>query len=1146
MSDFVNLEYTIHLTDKALVEELQQGKAWRHSPYGDPPTASADFSQINSIIWQSMRGKVFGSPASAALKWGAPIIPVGAQFSAPCITSPWIVALNQTMLNPADDKHAASTRVYDILGVPVPEGSNVNVDQVRWIGRFAYAPPGDTDQNGGPLGDMMQREWIEGFEMPMQGEGSAGAGGASPYRSRDSSRHPDGYGLAIRGQDGIVSHALAVNATSLWQRLYVRARSFPTGEVEFWGQHVDDSALAGISLAMQSTGRVSIKNVDGAGARTTLATTTDPFVIDEWVRLDLLIESGVSAKVRLFQRGILIITVDSPPGLAAGTHLNTAFVGTELNTSARALGLDIDDWIAAKMPTSLDGIDFLNGSKVKRIEAKAFHADNDSNWDGDWRAALQNPADDGSEVLTSAVSGAVLAVETNAELALDAEVQSLGVAALTVGVESERDGVADGTLGFSIAGAAFDMAAITQQNTPNWASRSYFPSGLQNPQAITPVALKHTKGASTDPSIVYALAAVAELVGVFGAEDVVLDEGNQPDAVPVPIPVHNSPYPTSPWARKTVKPLAPVRIEGRLYTGNGTAQDLTFDIPIHWIWVRNIGGAQEGWTWFSSLLATHGEFTQVSAPAAGVSIGLDPDYVAGTEEDAQVSQTILRIVGDDARWNANGDTYQMIVVADPAMRFMFNRALRYPRGTADKTTPFLNTQFLPVASFFWQEVINGSADYKMFWQGPGHGDAVSPPNGASVADAVEIDRGSLKSKTGLHFSGAGAQIPFSLFREDDRSTDPGKVNVLNAISYVGDGASPRTVVVNAETNRRPMFALVQPTDGKGYFRDPSHTGTTSTDGEYGAIAANGIRGGDVGSIIVGSDLNANGKTYSVFVLWGVEDCEGESGWSCNGVSDPVDPGGWDEDDGGDWDDEPPNDDPPDDGDVDDGSGDDDGDADGGDDTAAGCAGATGGVCNVALSRIGVTKRILDIDTETTVEAEQCRLHYAKVTDATLRAFPWPWATKYAALTLYAGTAETPVNHDWQYSYRKPADCVFARRIVDQSNLRRKVGGDITPEPFREGRDGTVALIYSNLASPVLEYTFRPDCAALTGDAMFRDAQSWRMAAELAPGIGRNKMVTRDCLLMFERRIAEAKATAANEQQHPDDGVGDAPWIRDRG
>ncbi|MBU2051420.1 MAG: hypothetical protein KKH61_20925, partial [Gammaproteobacteria bacterium] len=65
----------------------------------------------------------------------------------------------------------------------------------------------------------------------------------------------------------------------------------------------------------------------------------------------------------------------------------------------------------------------------------------------------------------------------------------------------------------------------------------------------------------------------------------------------------------------------------------------------------------------------------------------------------------------------------------------------------------------------------------------------------------------------------------------------------------------------------PLFALVVPHNGASYFRDPSHTGTTSSLYNSGTLnASTAIIGGDVDSIVVQSVLNGAGIVYDVFAL----------------------------------------------------------------------------------------------------------------------------------------------------------------------------------------------------------------------------------------------------------------------------------------
>jgi hypothetical protein len=353
--------------------------------------------------------------------------------------------------------------------------------------------------------------------------------------------------------------------------------------------------------------------------------------------------------------------------------------------------------------------------------------------------------------------------------------------------------------------------------------------------------------------------------------------------------------------------------------------------------------------------------------------------------------------------------------------------------------------------------------------------------------------------------------------------------------------------------QRPAWAMVVPHNGAAFIRDVSHTGTNSLQFPTTNNAATGITGGGPDSLSVGSALNTNGIIYDVFVFPG-STTAGNGGFSINGefiVVAPDSPTGGDVLGGGLWDGTPPdpelNPDEPDSGggtpdipDLPDGVP--------GTDFGTSCVDSTTFLINQALSLIGVSKQIGDITTELSKEATTARLHWIDDVGATLRAFPWNFATRYARLVLVGGTSTVPVNNDWQYSYRMPSDAVFSRRITNPSMVQRRY--DETPVDFRVGSDSTGGLIYTNQSptddndlTPELEYTVRTDCAALNGDHIFRRALVWRHAASLAPALAKDEKKQQFCLAMFARTIGEAETAGANEEQK--DPEGDAPWTTGR-
>jgi hypothetical protein len=211
------------------------------------------------------------------------------------------------------------------------------------------------------------------------------------------------------------------------------------------------------------------------------------------------------------------------------------------------------------------------------------------------------------------------------------------------------------------------------------------------------------------------------------------------------------------------------------------------------------------------------------------------------------------------------------------------------------------------------------------------------------------------------------------------------------------------------------------------------------------------------------------------------------------------------------------------------------------DLDAGCLDWTTRIANLALSRIGISRQITDLEDEVTEDAVLVRLHYVADLQEVLRAFAWPFATTYATLDLVDGTPDTPVNDDWQYSYRLPTNHLFARRVLGSAGLKRAY--DPNPPTFRLASDTNGGLLYTDQVDAVLEYTARLVCPASTGDAQFRSALAWKLAHSLAGPLTRDEKKIAYCWQLYQYAIVSAATGAAREQQQ--DKPGDADWISGR-
>lgn len=1095
------LDYYIHLTDQAQVEAYQAQLA--------AATGPGEMLYIPSTGTRA----VLRAPTGAATEFSAPIQEEAAPFTPPCIRSPWFITGGG---NFPRNVATFTRKSGGWFGIPLLFGSST---KFYWAGHFVYSPsetvvPDPT--TGAPNPDpapIPQRRWLFGAELPFGGE--TNAGGAlvgSAFISRDAAMTVDGYGLAMRGdttgaylsqQTYAYDDPPNVGAAprSSWERIYVRPRRHPTAEVQFWQCEGYTSSGNGLAIKILPSGQLTLYNRISPSTETLIGTTAIALPLGKRARLDILINynpasSGGTGRGRLYINGALAIDVTVAAATGGIGAVDQRHQTSQLESTVNAaLEWDVDFWRNAAIPEklsveSLTSQDWVHGSRAVLLRPTGPAADH-ANWTGDWRQVLQRPVAGSVDGLTSTTAGAVLSLTSDADKAIHALPGAIGAVAIVVGLYGYR-GTLDGTLGYALNGAAAVMKAIVQSGggVPGWTNILYRPSGTTTPVAVNSFTLRHVKGADTVIGAARALFAVAEVIGTFGEEDA--RPGTVPPVLPPTPGVHNAPYPRSPWAVQRSPLFGAVAVVGGTYVGNGTAQEIQFRVPPHMLWIRPVTGTGDiGAKWFSTLLASHRGVREGIDPFLIAQALVDPAFVPSGAEDAQEVRAIARITGNDAQVNANGVTYQYIAFCDPAARFLLCGAFTHDASsTLPADNPLVDPTFTPEACFFWPEGVNTGATVRLAYKGLGHTTTEARKLASSlIADYAELGLGKITTRAGLYEGGVDfAQVAFAAFRRGDGNTLAGQV--LQLATYVGDGSALRVVPLTPASGKRPLFAL-----GAGtatFTRDPSHTGSNSTDMSTGTQAATGFLSGGVDEVSVGTSLNANGVTYTIFVLPGSATA-GNNGWSVNGEFIPVEPDSTKPSTWGEPQEITPTG----------SSGTNPGIGDGPtldtpdltDDLAdSACVTPTTNLVNLALSRIGVNKGIGTLSSEQSPEANLVRLVYDLSLQVTLRDLPWPFATRYATLTLLAGTSTVPANGDWQYAYRLPDSCLEPRRIV----VSRGKALDPTPPPFRLG----AGVLFTNEVNAVLEYTVRPHCPARMTDPSFLNAWTWKLAELLAPALTR--------------------------------------------
>ena len=128
-----------------------------------------------------------------------------------------------------------------------------------------------------------------------------------------------------------------------------------------------------------------------------------------------------------------------------------------------------------------------------------------------------------------------------------------------------------------------------------------------------------------------------------------------------------------------------------------------------------------------------------------------------------------------------------------------------------------------------------------------------------------------------------------------------------------------------------------------------------------------------------------------------------------------------------------------------------------------------GACNLALGHLAVSKEIANVETERSAEASACRRYYQPALDEALRDFPNPSLTVQNALALVTDNT-TDENAEWAYSYRYPATCSKAIRILSGDRNDTKD----TRIPYRIIKDDQGKLILTDKEDAILEYAEASD------------------------------------------------------------------------
>ncbi len=91
------------------------------------------------------------------------------------------------------------------------------------------------------------------------------------------------------------------------------------------------------------------------------------------------------------------------------------------------------------------------------------------------------------------------------------------------------------------------------------------------------------------------------------------------------------------------------------------------------------------------------------------------------------------------------------------------------------------------------------------------------------------------------------------------------------------------------------------------------------------------------------------------------------------------------------------------------------------------------ICNMALGRLGAnTIDSIEDDTDTQVEAIQCRLHYSQTRDALIRSHWWRMAQARATLSQNAAYTADTTTFEWTFAYDLPNDFLRMKKPFENT------------------------------------------------------------------------------------------------------------------
>jgi len=188
------------------------------------------------------------------------------------------------------------------------------------------------------------------------------------------------------------------------------------------------------------------------------------------------------------------------------------------------------------------------------------------------------------------------------------------------------------------------------------------------------------------------------------------------------------------------------------------------------------------------------------------------------------------------------------------------------------------------------------------------------------------------------------------------------------------------------------------------------------------------------------------------------------------------------------------------------------------------------ICNSALYHLKTTKRLTDLDTDTTSTATTCKQIFYETIDALIEMHPWNFSIARATLSA---SSESP-EYGYTYKFQLPTSpyCLMVEEVVNGSGYKIK--------------DWVIAGRYIECDSDSVMITYRRRVSDYTElSLLFVKTLEYLLATELAEPLARSTEIAESMQKMFRFYFSKAKRADSLQGTYKPDTDDDYSWLSSR-